>query len=148
MSSDDSGPDENAPVLASEYILRRILNDQQYIITDREISVTPHAFRPTDKDVNGISVFRKLFISANEVARLGTNEKGYYVSELLTEELMQSNMSVIPDPLDPDSPDYIPGHSAIPELSRSAYKADKKTVKALMLQLATIASNAIVHPLD
>jgi hypothetical protein len=51
-------------------------------------------------------------------------------------------LTVVPEP-DPNGP---PGHAIIPELSWSAYQANKRRLKQVQVEMAKLASAAIVHP--
>ena len=98
-------------------------------------------FRPTDKDTDGISVFRALFVSPDRVASSGKNPKGYYVARLCVSDIISLGLTVIPNPKD----DQLPGHALIPTLSIVAYNKNKEDCKVLMYKLAILAGNDIVY---
>lgn len=97
-------------------------------------------FRPTDKDTDGISVFRALFVSPDRVASSGKNPKGYYVARLRVSDIIALGLTVIPNPKD----EQLPGHALIPELSTVAYAKNKENAKFLLYRLAILAGNEIV----
>ncbi len=75
--------EESDPVGPHELLLRRILNRQpDYIDMSLPMPVMRLAFRPTDTDVNGLSLFRSLFSTPRDIVQSGHNPAGYYVSEL------------------------------------------------------------------
>lgn len=129
--------DQNDPIQDSEYILRRVLNNPDYCNPSKKLPIARLAFRPTPKDTNGLSVFRKLFISAPELAYGGKNSKGYYVSQIIVINLVELSLTVIPDPQD----DQPAGHALIPELICSTGKEEKRKSKELQIILAELASN-------
>jgi len=93
--------------------------------------VSPNAFNPTKSDIDGISVYRKTFLSAPDLAGKGRNVKGYYVVALRAIDLKQSVIRVIPNPL-PDDPD----HALIPDLTYSNKDSDRS--KMLKIRLAEL----------
>lgn len=76
-----------------------------------------HAFRPSPRDIDGLSVsrgktdHRPEFLSLEQVAEVGRNPQGYFVAELSLITLNSHNIQVVPDPKDDD-----PGHCLIPSL--------------------------------
>jgi len=54
------------------------------------------------------------------------------------------NLTVVAD----DQPDGPPGHALIPELTLSAYERNKEALKAVLVELARLASQDIVHSPD
>jgi len=105
------------------------------------IPVNRLAFKPTDRDDKGLSVFREdCGTTPAQAASAGPNPQGYYVARLEVAEVTPFGISIEPDP----QPGPL-GHALIPELSITSYNANKNTSKELMLKLAEIASRAIVH---
>ncbi|MBM4073532.1 MAG: hypothetical protein FJ271_32115 [Planctomycetes bacterium] len=99
------------------------------------------AFRPTRDDEDGISVFRERIISAAEVASLGRKPEEYFVVRLSVAALAQLGLSVVPD-VDAKAP---AGHAFIPELGLTKYQRNKQSLKDVLLELARMAANSIVH---
>lgn len=91
----------------SEYVLRRVLNQTSVIDTDLAQPVQRIAFRPTDEDLDGISVFRALFTTAEEVAA-GKSAHGYYVVRIPVNEILALGLTVVPDP-QVDTLEGVPG---------------------------------------
>jgi len=132
---------EGDPVRDDEFVLRRIpSNPQFYDSTQPLLPVTPEAFRPHPNDADGLSVFRKQFCSAVELAARARNPGLCYVSELLASKVRGLGLSLVPDP----QPDQPPGHTLIPELNRRAYEANKRAMKEVQVELARMASSGIV----
>ncbi len=116
-----------------EYVLRRILNQDNIIDLNLSHPIQRIAFRPTDKDTDGISVFRELFATPEEVAFTGNNPSGYHVIRLPYREILGLGFSIIPNP-DISQPN---GHSLIPDLHCDLQKSISR---ALQQSLATLAN--------
>ena len=71
----------------------------------------------------------------------GRNPAGYYVARLAVSKLLELGLSVVPDP----RADEPPGHALIPEMSHAAAKNSKTKSREVQLQLAKLASSAIVY---
>ena len=69
------------------------------------------AFAPNQKDTDGISVFRELFITPERIASAGRSSAGYYVARLAVCELLKLGLTVVPDPRE----NQPPGHALVPE---------------------------------
>jgi hypothetical protein len=133
--------DENQPVDASEFVYRRI--HRTYYQAGLPIPIQPAAFRPNPNDTTGLSVFRSALVQpADTLANIEFGKRNnYYVARLAVEDLHRLGLSVEPEP-DPDGP---LGHAIIPELSWEAYQSDKQRLKQVQVELAKLASAAIVH---
>lgn len=133
--------DENQPVEDDEGVYRRI--HRMYYQLGLPIPIQPASFRPNENDTTGISVFRERFgepadtLSSVDVEK----RKDYYLARLAVRDLRRLGLSVVPEP-DRNGPR---GHAVIPELSCKAYHADKQRMKQLLLELAKLASAAIVY---
>ncbi len=127
------------PVDAGEFVYRRV--HRSFVQTNLLIPIQAAAFRPNQHDTTGLSVFRARFVQP--VATLVGVEPGkrneYCVARLLVQDLHRLGLTVIPEP---DGP---PGHAVIPELSWQAYQANKQRLKQVQVELAKLASAAIVH---
>ena len=135
--------DENDLVSPDEHVLRRINNKKDWYDPSLGFPVTRVACTPFKKDVDGLSVFRELFVSAAEVAAAGPNPDGYYVARLLVADIQRLGLTVVPNPL----PGRLRGHAIIPELNYSATRSDpdtKKRTKELTFELAKLAGRNIV----
>ena len=126
--------DERDEVTVDEDVLRRIhVRYKEHA----GLPVSPAAFRPTDKDTDGISVYRALFASPTEIA-----SPKHYVCELRVRELHQLELSVEPRP----TPHPPRGHSVVPEINVVDYRGTepKKRLKLITDALAQLADKAIV----
>jgi hypothetical protein len=129
---------EDDPVEKGEYVLRRIHKDHyNAALTSPVLRL---AFQPSKWDTDGLSVCREQFISAAQLAALGRASGAYYVARLAVVTLHGLSLTVIPSPRDD-----LPGHAVIPELSLSAYRQEKKRLDAVQVELARLASLAIIH---
>ena len=136
--------DERQHVKEEEFVFRRI--HRNYYQAGLPLPIQPEAFRPTRNDASGISVFRASFVQPEGIlADIDPNKRlDYYVARLAVRDLSRLGLTVVPDP-DPTGP---AGHAIIPELSIFAYQADKRRLKGIQLELAKLASAAIVYSSD
>jgi hypothetical protein len=133
--------DEHEPVEDSEFVYRRIPG--VFFDAGLPVPVQREAFRPNANDTNGLSVFRACFAQPTDTLfNLDpTRAKDYYVARISVRSLRDLGLSVTPDPL-PGGP---VGHAVLPELNWAAYRAQKEIWKAILLELAKLASADIVH---
>jgi hypothetical protein len=133
--------DQSSPVDDSEFVYRRV--HRSFVDEALALPIQPAAFRPNPNDTTGLSVFRARFVQpADTLTAVPEAKRGEYViARIAVRDLLRLGLSLKPDP-DPDGP---PGHAIIPELSWPAYSADKKHLKVVQLELATLASRDIVH---
>ncbi len=133
--------DEHQPVDQSESIFRRI--HRIYYQAGLAIAVQRTAFRPTRSDTTGLSVFRAAFVRpVDTLANVEASKRNdYYVAQLAVQDLHRLGLTVSPDP-DPNGP---AGHAIIPELSWQTYQAAKQRLKQVLVELAKLASAAVVH---
>lgn len=136
--------DQSDPVSGDEYILRRVPHIPQnpWIFPDSPQPVDKLAFRPTDDDEGGISVFRELFVSAEEIAARNREGKGKecWVLRIRVSDLLGFPISVevVPDPLEGDG---LPGHSLIPQLNTDLRKNNRRTCGDLQQRIASVLTN-------
>lgn len=130
------------PVGDDEFVLRRI--HRNHCTSDLPIAVHFAAFRPSREDAAGLSVFREKYVSAPQVAASGRKPGEYFVARLSVQSLRRFGLTVIADN-DPAAP---PGHALIPELRLSEYEHNKQRLKDVLLELARLAVQAIVHTPD
>lgn len=130
--------DQNAEPTADEYVLRRI--PECWVDQALEMPVKRSAFEPNKKrDTNGLSVFRELFVTAQELAAAGNNR--YYVARFKVAELNELGLDVIADP----QKDQLPGHALIPQLNAASIKGNQKSWSTgIQLELAKMAWDRIV----
>jgi hypothetical protein len=128
------------PIEEQEYVYRRIL--RQYYQSNLAIPVQREAFRPTQSDLTGVSVFRARFARPEDtlVNVKPDRIRDYYVCQLPVRELRPLGLSVVPEPI-PGGP---AGHAIIPELAWVTYQARKSHWKQVLLELARLAARSIV----
>ncbi len=132
---------EHEPVDDNEFVYRRI--HPRFYQSSSPLPVLYEAFRPNRNDVNGLSVLRPRFAKPEDCFT-GVDPAaaaGYAIARWAVRELARLGLTVRPDPI-PSGP---PGHALIAELTWDAYQADKKNRKLTLLELAKLASAAIVH---
>lgn len=135
---------EQDSVEAEEFILRRILNLPNWVDLTLSRPIQGVAFSPTDKDADGISVFREQFTTPEAVAKTGANPAGYYVARLQASELIGLGLSITPDPLPPDSGPR--GHALVPEMCSGMDKPNERALRAKLVLLINLDwQNRIVY---
>lgn len=106
--------------------------------------VQPEAFRPTNHDDDGLSVFFDGEATPEQALLVVPAEKRhlYHVAHIPIRELQQLGLSVRASPLD-----EVPGHAVIPEMNNQDYQQNKVAGKERQKKLAEIASaNIVRHP--
>jgi hypothetical protein len=132
---------QRQPVDASESVYRRV--HRSFFQANLLIPIQAAAFRPNPHDTTGLSVFRARFVQPEDtLVGVGPGKRNdYFVVRFLAQDLDRLGLTLNPEP-DPDGP---PGHAVIPELSWQAYQANKQRLKQVQVELAKLASAAIVH---
>lgn len=135
-------PNETDPVCDDEFVFRRVLKKYyDNCPSSPDARVDKLAFRPTDQDVDGLSVYRALFVSPDELDRDREGKPGrYYVARLAVRMIKEIGLSVRANPAN-----GLAGHSLIPEIRNGLKGDDKKCSKELQFALARIASADIVY---
>jgi hypothetical protein len=133
--------DENDPVDDSEFVYRRI--HPNFFDPALPMPVQRDAFRPTENDTTGLSVFRASFARpADALANLDSAKaKAYRVARLAVRDLRNLGLTVRPEPV-PGGPT---GHATIPELNWSGYQDRRLHWKSILVELAKLAGADIVH---
>jgi hypothetical protein len=132
---------EEGPVDPRESVFRRIPIIPNSYDPSLATPVGALAFRPTDDDVDGISLYRELFVSAQDVARSARKPASFYVvARLNAAEILALDVRLVP------TPGNLPGHVSIPEINKKDYadKAKKLRIVELNRYLAVLASKDIV----
>jgi hypothetical protein len=70
---------------------------------------SPQAFRATEQDVTGLSVYRSAVRTAQSVGESGRSGKTFYVAEVPVWKLQELGLEVVAD-------DSSPGHAEIPQI--------------------------------
>ena len=131
--------DQSHPLSPDEYILRRVPVSPGNKLVNLDLSppLNRVAFRPNEKDILGISVFRELFVTPLRIAkkaRKGPNS--CYVVRLRVSDVRAAGFNAIPDP----QADQLPGHTLIPEINFTSLQNDKEQSKVLQLKLANLVT--------
>lgn len=115
MSEKTSGnktPKDELDIVNDEEILyRRIPVRPEYYNPEVDARPSLRAFEPIRHDTTGLSVFREKLTTPEEAAR-GQLGKPYYVAVLLTRQLRERGIEVVPRPLDGK-----PGHAELPGIT-------------------------------
>lgn len=125
---------ESDSIQPDEMLLRRVLNQPNVIDFNLKHPLQRLAFRPTNNDIDGLSLFRKLFTTPEKIAMTGTNPSGYYIFEIAAQDIFSIGLTIVPDP----QPGQPSGHALIPEINslsrsdREAERISKKHQQALV----------------
>jgi hypothetical protein len=118
---------EVPPIDPEELLLRRI-SRMFYPDPDHPKSPQWIAFRPTDKDLDGLSVGRRrLVVSIEQFSYAPDHTKQHCVAQVGASQVFSLGLSVVPKPIQGDR-----SHAIIPEMNVRDYKADK--AKKLKIQ--------------
>lgn len=138
--------DQCDPISPDEYLLRRVPFDENNKPIDPELAqpVSRLAFRPSSKDVDGISLFREKFVTPEQIANLHReNSKGKecYVVRVKAKDLFDPSVGV---KVIPNKIDALPGHALIPEIN-IGYKLNKEAKRSCVdLQIAIASKLKLV----
>ncbi len=142
-------PDQSDPVSPDEWILRRVPYNELNKLIDPDITppISSTAFRPTKNDNDGVSVFRELFATPDEVANLYMQQnpgKKCYVIRVKAEAILEPGLGIT---LTPDPIIELPGHALIPELNTERYfTLDKNWCKEVQSKISIpLTIQNIVH---
>lgn len=138
MSEDGTsiGPDEP--------ILRRIIKSPGYYDPIKAPPVEAGAFRPNDKDVDGLSFYLERKLSVSALIEAASKPADHYiVARFRAGDLHALNLSLIPD----EQPGDLPGHLIVPEINWVDYhdSEKKRRIKEWCFALARLASKGIVE---
>ena len=100
-----------------EILFRRIPVVCGFYDPSLDTKPSPMAFRPTQHDTSGLSIYREKYKSIDQVG-CGRAGKKYYVAVLKAGDIRQLGMEVVPRPLEND-----PGHCEIVDLTYANRKA-------------------------
>lgn len=135
---------ETDPIAEDEWLIRLVWHDR---FTDRTPIISPNSFEPRTKghhpDVDGISLFRRDCLNDPTDALLAIPEdkrSQYGIVQIPVILLADLKLSVKPSPIE-----TVRGHVVVPEMSASAYSANKTQLKPVMLRLAEVASENIMR---
>ena len=121
---------ETHRVSSAEILLRTVPNVGGNIVNGK--FVTDAAFEPRNNvDEDGLSFYRADFITPGDLCVANSHKAGVYCVFLHAERLLEMSMTLKP------SPDELPGHVVIPEITYSAFRSDatKRIVKDYMIHL-------------
>ena len=90
--------DELQPVEDNEFVYRRV--PKNFYDPGLPVPIPALAFRPNQKDVTGISVFRSRFVEPAETLTGVDADKrnAYLVAQLAVSDLKKLGLSVLPEP--------------------------------------------------
>jgi len=135
---------ESDPIGDEEFLLRRFPNLDLYYDPQATPPVTALAFKPIKQDTDGISLYREIFVTIQDVAAGARTPNWCYIVRLRAKEIRTLGITIEPTP----SADGLPGHCSIPELAVQHYeagRAEKDKHKDIHLELAKLASKDIVY---
>ncbi len=101
--------DGSEPIENDEILYRRIL--LWYYDPNQGAEPSPKAFRPREYDKTGLSVFRKKYVTPEQVTQ-NNRGKSYYVAVLRAGDLRDNGIEVVPG-----IEGHEPGHAELPNLT-------------------------------
>jgi len=133
------------PVTADEDVLRRVL--REHYRSDLAVGVLYAAFRPTDSDTDGISVYRVACGATNAEVIRGPSSKGYVVATLRVSEILALDIDGLqPTVVATPQTTGTLGHASIPELNVVLRDGDRRRYRLLAQRLAELGSRQIFAP--
>jgi len=138
--------DEIDPVSPDEFVLRKVPDRPSYYDPSLPQPVSRLAFAPTERDTDGISLFRSVFTTPEMVSAL-SKPKGCWITQLIAQAFFDFDLTIKPDPLRPGWPR---GHSLVPELNWAARqqkedKALRHRLKEIQVELAKLAGHGVIY---
>ncbi len=137
------------PVSPDEILLRRVpfVEGNAYIDLSLPAPVQRAAFQPSTNDEDGLSLFRELFVTPEQIADLHrgkTAGKECYVVRVRAADLLDPAVGV---DLVPNVVDDLPGHVLIPQLYKGRLTGEEKRKrKELQVAIASkLTMGDIVH---
>ncbi|VTU00668.1 Uncharacterized protein OS=Singulisphaera acidiphila (strain ATCC BAA-1392 / DSM 18658 / VKM B-2454 / MOB10) GN=Sinac_4193 PE=4 SV=1 [Gemmataceae bacterium] len=128
-----------------EYVLRRILKNPSHYDPSLPVPVQKAAVRPSQRDVNGLSVYREQYYLGNPAGVLAHVEEGkrnnYHIGRIRVSDLNRLGLTVRPA----EGPEHLPGHCEIPELNHEDYEKDKRKFADVILEVAKLLGENIVY---
>ena len=132
---------EHDPVAPDEVVVRLVWTD--YYSAGVVPPVLSRAFLPRADETDGISVFRAACLAdpADALGVIAEAKRDKYAIALLpVPGLLALVLTVRPAPIA-----AVPGHAVLPELNVTAVRAGKDRWKAVMAQLAELASANVIR---
>lgn len=123
---------EYDPIDPKEWLLRRTPSD--YYNSSSDVPFTRVAFRPHRYDVDGISLFREMFVSPKDISATGWSAP-YTVARIRAFRIMNAKLEIDASP-DSRQP---PGHASVPKLSIDEMECNKPQSKEYQSALAEMA---------
>ena len=133
------GVTEYDQISDQEIVLRKALiqtvsdgKTTKYYREDLSSPIQKEVFRPTQRDIDGISVFREHFTTALDLVTKLPGERRapseYLVLRIPVEAIRAMMLSVVPTP----NEDTLPGHSEIPELNAQTRKRQRRALQQVL----------------
>ena len=113
--------DGSEPIADDEIVYRRVSDTSGWYDPNSDRPVAWAAFRPNEKDLDGISVWRAKYKSPAEVAATQARpERRYFILVLRAARLRESGIEVKPSPQLGG-----PGHATLANLNKEQYERDR-----------------------
>jgi len=123
---------EHEPIDPKEWLLRKVPSNSYDSSLD--VPFTRVAFRPRDYDLDGISLFREMFVSPKDISATGMSAP-YTVARIRALSMIIASLEIDASP-DSSQP---PGHASVPKLSIGKMKCNKPQSKEYQFALAEMA---------
>jgi hypothetical protein len=118
-------PHDVDSIADDELLYRRIPVAQDYYDPGKTPPLSPNAYKPHERDIDGLSLERARsaghpeFCDAAECCADGRSPKGYFVAVMRVRDLRQRGIRVNADPLANK-----PGHALLPDMNSANRKSD------------------------
>lgn len=132
--------DGHEPIADDETLYRRIPEfPESHYQPDSDRPLAWVAFRPNERDVDGLSVWRAKYVTLEQAAS-GRSGKSYYVVLLKAGELRELGCVVVP------TPDVGTGHASITNMSSNSYAENKNDVRNMAERIAAAFASHVEGP--
>lgn len=138
MDTEDGGD----RIADDEIVYRRVLARSDYCIPDSDRPIQWIAYKPSERDSSGISVWRAKYVQPDQAIRTAKSGRSYYLIALKVRDLRQLGAKVVASPEEGGF-----GHATITSLSWNRYRgSQKKDVMELASRIAFEASGVVLGP--
>jgi hypothetical protein len=134
--------DGREPISDEEILYRRVSENSRWYDPNQTPQVSWVAFRPSQRDTTGLSVWRGKYMSA-ETAAIQHARPGRrsFVIELRAGDLRKIGVTVAPS-----ADEGGPGHASLTNLSHSTYQSGKNEIETLARLIAQTLIRAVTGP--
>lgn len=127
-----AGVGETSPIADDEIVLRRVSETSGYYDPESDRPFAWVAFRPNEKDVRGLSVWRERYKTPEQAAGINARPgRRYFIFKLNVGVLREAGVIV-----EPSTDEGGAGHASLVNLNPRRYAEDKNAVQELARTIA------------